>query len=117
MLCGLAVFLLPACIIATPWGLAPSVALIVPVMLLAPDLMRAAWRPSRAMVVPLLLLAACVAAVAPASKLASDVTWNEADNRAGVQVSPLLARACGASTEERRVGDVGVSTVGEWCWQ
>src|SRR3546814_6082973 len=29
MLCGLAVFLLPACIIATPWGLAPFVALIV----------------------------------------------------------------------------------------
>src|SRR3546814_19574152 len=49
MLCGLAVFLLPACIIATPWGLAPFVALIVPAMLLAPDLMRAAWRPSRAM--------------------------------------------------------------------
>src|SRR3546814_5796608 len=35
MLCGLAVFLLPACIIATPWGLAPFVALIVPAMLLA----------------------------------------------------------------------------------
>src|SRR3546814_5148220 len=74
MLCGLAVFLLPACIIATPWGLAPFVALIVPAMLLAPDLMRAAWRPSRAMVVPLLLLAAYVAAVALASKRSEEHT-------------------------------------------
>src|SRR3546814_4573788 len=93
MLCGLAVFLLPACISATPWGRAPFVALIVPAMLLAPDLMRAAWRPSRAMVVPLLLLAACVAAVALASKLASDVPWNEVDNRARVLVTPLFALA------------------------
>src|SRR3546814_5525382 len=101
MLCGLAVFLLPACIIATPWGLAPFVALIVPAMLLAPDLMRAAWRPSRAMVVPLLLLAACVAAVALASKLASDVPWNEVDNRARVLVTPLFALAVVALRPER----------------
>src|SRR3546814_9337545 len=70
-------------------------------MLLAPHLLRAAWRPSRAMVVPFLLLAACVAAVALASKLASDVPWNEVDNRARVLVTPLFALAVVALRQER----------------
>src|SRR3546814_17482375 len=69
MLCGLAVFLLPACIIATPWGLAPVVALIVPALLLAPDLVRAALRPSRPLFVPFLCLTPSVSGGALGSTL------------------------------------------------
>lgn len=100
-LCGLAIFLLPACVIATPWGLAPFALLIVPAMLLAPDTMRAAWPRSRALALPLLLLAAFVAAVALASRFGTGVPWDEVDNRARVLVMPLFALAVVAMRPQR----------------
>lgn len=100
-LCALAIFLLPACIVATPWGLAPFALLIVPAMLLAPDLMRADWSVSRALGLPLLVLALFVAAVALASRLGTGVPWNEVDNRARVLVMPLFALAVVALRPQR----------------
>lgn len=100
-LCRLALFLLPACIIATPWGLAPFALLVVPAMLLAPDLMRACWRRSRAWAWPLLLLAVFVAAVVLVSKLGTGVPWSEVDNRVRVLVMPLFVLAVAALRPER----------------
>lgn len=96
-LCAAAVFLLPACAIATPWGLWPFAAAMVAAMLLAPDRMWRAWPGARPGVAPLLLLAALVAAVATASRLLVDgVAWHEVDNRARVLVMPLFALAVAA---------------------
>ena len=92
-LCRLAILLMPACIIATPWGLKPFAGLIVLAMLLAPDLVWASWSRSRMWVWPLLLLACLVLVVALLSKLGSSVAWNEVDNRARVVVMPLFALA------------------------
>src|SRR3546814_12568920 len=86
---------------APPLGLGAFGARTVPAFRPPPDLRRGSCRPSRSMVVPLLLLAACVAAVALASKLASDVPWNEVDHRARVLVTPLFALAVVALRPER----------------
>lgn len=92
-LCGLALFLLPACVVATPWGLMPFAVSMVLAMLLAPDLMWACRRRSRAWVLPLFLLALLVAVVVLVSKLGTGVPWHETDNRMRVLVMPLFALA------------------------
>ncbi|HVI60455.1 MAG TPA: O-antigen ligase [Luteimonas sp.] len=101
-LCAAALFLLPACAIATPWGLWPFAGAIVPAMLLAPDRMWRAWPGARAWVAPLLLLAALVTAVATTSRLLVDgVAWHEVDNRARMLVMPLFALAVAALRPSR----------------
>ncbi len=93
-LCAAAVFLLPACAIATPWGLWPFAAAIAMAVALAPDLLWRARSSARGWALPLLLLAALVAVVAVASKLVvGGVAWHEVDNRVRVLVMPLFALA------------------------
>lgn len=93
-LCAAAVFLLPACVIATPWGLWPFAIAITAAMLLAPGALWRVRREARAWAAPLLALAACVAAVAVASALLVDgVAWRDADNRVRVLAMPLFALA------------------------
>lgn len=100
-LCRLGIFLMPACIIATPWGLTPFAGLIVLAMLLAPDLMWASQRRSRRWTWPLLLIALPVCAVVLVSKLDAGVPWSEVDNRARVLLMPLFALAVAALRPER----------------
>ena len=100
-LCRLAIFLMPACIIATPWGLTPFAISIVLAMLLAPDLMWASWHRSRDWTRPLFLLALLVSAVLLVSKFGTGVPWSETDNRARVLVMPLFALAVVALRPER----------------
>lgn len=106
-LCAAAVFLLPACMVATPWGLWPFAIAMAAAMLLAPDALWRARRQARAWTAPLLALAACVAAVAVASALLVDgVAWRDADNRVRVLVMPLFALAVVALRPSR-----------EWLWR
>jgi O-antigen ligase len=92
-LCRLAILLMPACVVATPWGLLPLAASMALAMLLAPDLLWSAWRRSRGWALPLLLVALLVSTVVLVSKLDAGVPWHEVDNRARVLVMPLFALA------------------------
>ena len=100
-LCRLAIFLMPACIIATSWGLTPFAGLMVLAMLLAPELLWTSWRRSRRWTWPLLLVALPVGAVVLVSKLDAGVPWSEADNRMRVLLMPLFALAVVALRPER----------------
>lgn len=99
--CRLAVFLMPACIIATPWGLEPFAGVLLLAMVLAPEQLWAARQRSRTLVAPLLLLAVLVAAVVLFSRSSANVPWSEADNRLRILAMPLFALALAALRPER----------------
>lgn len=91
MLLALALFLLPACAIATPWGLAPGAVAMLAATLLAADHLVAAWRPTRGWIRPLWWLVLLVLAVTIGSMLRTGSGWNEVDNHSRVLVMPLFA--------------------------
>lgn len=102
MLCRLAVFLMPACIIATPWGPEPFAGVLLLAMLLAPDALWAARRRARPMALPLLVLALMTTAVVVLSRYDVQVDWSEVDNRTRILVMPLVALAVFALRPERK---------------
>lgn len=91
MLLALALFLLPACAIATPWGLTPGAVAMLAAALLGADRLVAAWRPARPWIRPLWWLALLVLAVATGSMFWAGEGWREVDNHSRVLVMPLLA--------------------------
>lgn len=100
-LCRVAVFLMPACIIATPWGLEPFAGMLLLAMLLAADQLWVARQRSRTLALPLLGLSVAVAAVVVFSRLSAHVPWAEADNRLRVLVMPLFVLAVVALRPDR----------------
>lgn len=92
LLLALALFLLPACVIATPWGLAPGAAAMLAATLLAVDRLVAAWHSARASIRPLWWLALLVLALTTGSMFWAGAGWSAVDNHARVLVMPLLDR-------------------------
>lgn len=85
----LALVLMPACMIATPWGLTPAACCTLLAVLLAPDRIWAARWAGGWPVLAMTLAAVCVAAVVSFSVLVHHDTWEEAGNRGRVLMIPL----------------------------
>lgn len=88
-----ALFLLPACAIATSWGLAPGAAAALAAVLLGADRLLAVRGNARGGVRPLWLLALLVLAVTVGSMIESRGTWSAVDNYTRVLAMPLFALA------------------------
>ncbi|WDS37840.1 O-antigen ligase family protein [Pseudoxanthomonas sp.] len=88
---ALALVLLPACLIATPWGLTPAACCTLVAALLAPDRI---WRARKAAgwpVLAMLLVVLFVVAVVSFSVLVHHDTWQEAGSRGRVLMIPMAA--------------------------
>lgn len=88
---SLALFGLPACAIATPWGLAPGAVAMLAATVLGFDQLLDVWRSARRWVRPLVWTAMLVLAVTVGSMLWAGTGWDAVDNHARVLVMPLLA--------------------------
>lgn len=88
---ALALVLMPACLIATPWGLTPAACCTLAAVLLAPDRLWAARRAAGWPVLGMLLVALCVVGVVSFSVLVHHDTWSEAGTRGRVLVIPLAS--------------------------
>lgn len=86
-----ALFLLPALLLPTPWGLGPFALLALLAFALAPSVFARGWREAGRETRWLLAMAALVAAVVLFSKFHFDVRWREADNRLRLLTAPFFA--------------------------
>jgi len=86
-----ALFLLPALLLSTPWGLTPFAALALFAFALAPSAFARGWREVGRETRWLLAMAVLAAAVVLFSKFHFDVRWREADNRLRLLTAPFFA--------------------------
>lgn len=87
----LALVLMPACMIATPWGLAPAACCTLLAALLAPDRIWAARRAAGWPLLAMTLAVVGVAAVVGFSVLVHHDTWQDAGARGRVLLIPLAS--------------------------
>ncbi len=88
---ALALLLMPACLIATPWGLTPAACCTFMAALLAPDRIWAARRAAGWPVLAMALVGVLVACVVSFSVLVHHDNWSEAGNRGRVLLIPLAS--------------------------
>lgn len=86
-----ALFLLPALLLPTPWGLGPFALLALLAFAIAPSTFARGWREVGRETRWLLAMAALVAVVVLFSKFHFDVRWREADNRLRLLTAPFFA--------------------------
>lgn len=84
-------FLLPALLLSTPWGLGPFAALALIAFALAPSVFARGWREVGRETRWLLAMAVLAAVVVLFSKFHFDVRWREADNRLRLLTAPFFA--------------------------
>ncbi|QWP77169.1 O-antigen ligase family protein [Lysobacter sp. K5869] len=84
-------FLLPALLLSTPWGLTPFAALALIAFALAPSAFARGWREVGRENRWLLAMAVLAAVVVLFSKFHFDVRWREADNRLRLLAAPFFA--------------------------
>lgn len=95
-------FLLPALLLSTPWGLGPFAACALLAFALAPAVFARGWRAVRGELRWLLAMGLLVAAVVLVSKFHFDVRWREADNRLRLLLAPFFAALVYAWRPSRR---------------
>ncbi|MET0289452.1 MAG: O-antigen ligase family protein [Pseudoxanthomonas sp.] len=88
-LCTLALFALPAFVIATPWGLRPATLFTLLAVCVAPDCVWHHLRPLRRPLLILLAVSVLVSAAVSLSVLVNDTGWREADSRGRALVMPV----------------------------
>jgi O-antigen ligase len=88
---ALALLLMPACLIATPWGLTPAACLTLVAALLAPDRIWAARKAAGWPVLAMTLVVVVVACVVSFSVLVHHDSWGEAGSRGRVLLIPLAS--------------------------
>ncbi|MFK3647970.1 O-antigen ligase family protein [Lysobacter enzymogenes] len=86
-----ALFLLPALLLSTPWGLGPFALLALLAFALKPSAFARGWREVGRETRWLLAMALLAAAVVLFSKFHFDVRWREADNRLRLLTAPFFA--------------------------
>jgi O-antigen ligase len=87
----LALLLMPACLIATPWGLAPAACCTFVAALLAPDRIWAARKAAGWPVLAMTLAVVFVACVVSFSVMVHHDDWSEAGSRGRVLLIPLAS--------------------------
>jgi O-antigen ligase len=87
----LALVLLPACLIATPWGLTPAACCTLLAALLAPDRILAARKAAGAPVLAMLAAVLFVVGVICFSVLVHHDDWSQAGNRSRVLMIPVAS--------------------------
>ncbi|ALN55718.1 O-Antigen polymerase [Lysobacter enzymogenes] len=95
-------FLLPALLLSTSWGLGPFAAFALLAFALAPPVFARGWRDARRELRWLLAMAVLAAAVVLFSKFHFDVRWREADNRLRLLTAPFFATLVYAWRPSRR---------------
>lgn len=97
-----ALFLLPALLLSTPWGLGPFALLALLAFALKPSAFARAWREAGRETRWLLAMALLAAAVVLFSKFHFEVRWREADNRLRLLTAPFFALLVYAWRPSRR---------------